>query len=221
MKTIDGHPFECKECGKCCRWGGVVRLSKDDIKRLSGVVKLNEPEFLKRFTVPHGTEYVLKNKDNSPDCIFLEENQCAVYRMKPWQCDNYPQKYDPRCPGFGQTKESAMEDRYKEVVSNMNERFSSLQQAEKAVVDKLYKELAKGAKTANVMSKAVEEGVDSFLSEKKIKVASLDDLFAFNRVDENHLIHKSTRDLWAIESDNTGDVHIARLFDNEGDPIKG
>ena len=114
-----------------------------------------------------------------------------------------------------------MGDKYRKAVKSMNERFSSLQQADKAVVDKLYEELAKGAKTASVMSKAVEEGVDCFLSDHKVKVASLDDLFAFNRVDDEHLIHKSTRDLWTIEADGEGDVHIARLFNDSGEPIKG
>lgn len=52
------------------------------------------------------------------------------------------------------------------------------------------------------------------------RVASLGDLTAFLKVAENTLIHKSTRDLWALKRDADGFL-IERLFDDNGEPLKG
>ena len=219
MRDVGGHPFECTQCGKCCRWEGKVYLKNSDINRLSNVLGLPQDEFLKRFTENDGVAYVLKNKENNTDCCLMEGNKCSIYNAKPEQCDLYPQKYDPECPGFHNRKEGGMSSKFEEVVKKMNQKFSGFQEYDKKVANNLYSELGKGVKSSDVASKAIDAGLDAFL-EEKIKVASLDDLFAFNRVDEKHLIHKSTRDLWSIEADDDGNVQVARMFDN-GEPIKG
>jgi hypothetical protein len=89
------------------------------------------------------------------------------------------------------------------------------------IMNGLYRDLNASKKTASVATAAIEAGIDSYLSDSVIKVASLDDLFSFDRVDKQHLIHKATHDLWAINKDKDGNVQIARLFDNSGEPIKG
>ncbi len=52
------------------------------------------------------------------------------------------------------------------------------------------------------------------------KVASLQDLTGFTRLSAETLIHKSNRDLWAIKQDG-GAYFIERLFDDNGEPLKG
>lgn len=52
------------------------------------------------------------------------------------------------------------------------------------------------------------------------KVASLGDLSNFVRVSEETLIHKSNRDLWALKQEG-GEYFIERLFDDNGEPLKG
>jgi len=64
-------------------------------------------------------------------------------------------------------------------------------------------------------------GLDNFLSEDKVKVASLSDLSSFFRISQDSLVHKSKRDLWRINETKKGEVIIERLFDPETkEPIK-
>lgn len=53
------------------------------------------------------------------------------------------------------------------------------------------------------------------------RIASLGDLTSFfTKVGSDTLIHKSTRDLWALKQD-AGGFLIERLFDESGEPLKG
>jgi len=53
------------------------------------------------------------------------------------------------------------------------------------------------------------------------KVASLSDLSGFTRVSAETLIHKSDKDLWTIQKEADGAFYIQRLFDDNGEPLKG
>jgi hypothetical protein len=55
----------------------------------------------------------------------------------------------------------------------------------------------------------------------KIRVASLQDLSGFTRVSAETLIHKSNRDLWALAKGADGKFFVERLFDDNGEPLKG
>lgn len=52
-------------------------------------------------------------------------------------------------------------------------------------------------------------------------VASMGDLKPFMRISAETLIHKSTTDLWALKKEADGKFYIERLFDDNGEPIKG
>ena len=52
------------------------------------------------------------------------------------------------------------------------------------------------------------------------RVASLRDLTNFTRVSAETLVHKSNRDLWAIRKESDK-FYIERLFDDNGEPLKG
>ena len=54
----------------------------------------------------------------------------------------------------------------------------------------------------------------------KFRVASLGDLTSFLKVAEGKLVHKSTKDLWAFQKDADGSLVVARLFDEDGNPLK-
>lgn len=53
------------------------------------------------------------------------------------------------------------------------------------------------------------------------KVATLGDLTDFVRLSSEQLIHKSNRDLWALKKQADGSYYIERLFDDNGEPLKG
>lgn len=83
-------------------------------------------------------------------------------------------------------------------------------------------------KMRNKMASSVMRGIsesedfsfDAFLGSKRVRIASLDDLFSFDRVASETLIHKSSRELWSIEQDEQGQTFIAKLFDGDGTPLK-
>lgn len=51
--------------------------------------------------------------------------------------------------------------------------------------------------------------------EAKRKIASLSELCFFERISNDQLIHKSSKDLWNIEVDEEGNINISRLFNND------
>lgn len=53
------------------------------------------------------------------------------------------------------------------------------------------------------------------------KVAAVSDLQSFIRLSAETLVHKSERDLWALKKDANGGFFIERLFDDNGEPLKG
>ncbi len=52
-------------------------------------------------------------------------------------------------------------------------------------------------------------------------VASCADLRSFTRVSAETLVHKSNQDLWALKKEADGKFYIERLFDDNGEPLKG
>jgi hypothetical protein len=54
----------------------------------------------------------------------------------------------------------------------------------------------------------------------RMRVASLGDLTDFLKVSNDTLIHRSNRDLWSFRRDGPEYV-IERLFDDQGEPLKG
>jgi hypothetical protein len=74
----------------------------------------------------------------------------------------------------------------------------------------MYQSLVKDA--CNIHDETEFCGVDSFLTEGKVKVASLSDLADFFRIGSDTLVHKAEKDLWRVSEDNNGKVFIERLF---------
>jgi Fe-S-cluster containining protein len=222
MKTVDGRKFECTQCGACCKWEGVVVLIPEDIDRLAKSFDKNEEEFLKDYTTTHGKLIILSNKPDTDTCIFLKNNKCSVWDDKPKQCKDYPKKYEKKCPGFHTENRSAsMSDKYEMAIKAVSQKLSNNGGFDKSIINGVFRDLNSNIRSASIGSVASENGIDPYFDGNRMKVASLDDLFSFDRIGSNNLIHKCTKDLWAIDSDKDGNVQIKRLFDNSGEPIKG
>lgn len=76
---------------------------------------------------------------------------------------------------------------------------------------------------ASLMASAskVASQADFVPAENRIRIASLDQLFAFKGVSANKLIHRSTNDLWSVSANDAGEITIEREFDDNGNPIQG
>lgn len=93
-ENIDLTKFECKMCGKCCRIDGFVRLTEEDIKRISNYLKISEEAFINQYTTvaPDRLSLILKDT-NGHDCCLLTENGCLIHPVKPEQCKGFPDKW--------------------------------------------------------------------------------------------------------------------------------
>ena len=111
--------FQCMRCNACCSGQpGFVWLSKRDLMALSEYFDLSIQRFALTFCriVDLGivTTLSLKEKQNN-DCIFLENDGCSVYPVRPVQCRTYPfwetileneQSWieeGKQCPGIGRS----------------------------------------------------------------------------------------------------------------------
>lgn len=83
-----------------------------DIHKISKFLKMSEDDFLNTFTKKVGAKISLIDRDEK-DCIFLKNNKCSIYPVRPVQCRTFPfwpqnMKTEKRwniiqeeCPGIG------------------------------------------------------------------------------------------------------------------------
>lgn len=86
-----GLRFECQGEGKCCLSRGeygYVYLSFNDRRRLASYFGMSTAEFTARYAEKEDGCYQLRYADR--DCPFFNDNRCAVYEARPWQCRTWP-----------------------------------------------------------------------------------------------------------------------------------
>lgn len=106
--------FECQpDCANCCRAeNGFVFLSENEAAAIARHLETGNDEFREWFT--RSVEGQLCLVDGQGDnCVFLEEDQCLIYEVRPAQCRSYPfwpecirdeeswHKTQMACPGIG------------------------------------------------------------------------------------------------------------------------
>ena len=86
-----GRAFVCQQCGVCCRWEGHVLLTEEDIARMAAELKLSEDAFIEQYTLLADNRRQLSLTEY-PDgrCIFLGDNHCLHYAVRPEQCRSFP-----------------------------------------------------------------------------------------------------------------------------------
>jgi len=87
----EGLRFKCTGCGKCCTGASAsVNLSRADLGRLAAFKRMPPGRFARSYTRVVRGRRVLINRQDSGDCIFLENNACSVYEARPTQCRTFP-----------------------------------------------------------------------------------------------------------------------------------
>ena len=83
--------FKCSGCGECCRWGGSVLLTDDDIAKMAAFLGLSETEFVEKHTrlAPNRRQLALLDQADG-SCAWLEGDRCALYAVRPEQCRSFP-----------------------------------------------------------------------------------------------------------------------------------
>lgn len=90
---------ECDRCTACCRWPGQVRLSDENVARMSEHLGMSEFDFIQKYTELNAsrTALLLKNR-SSGACVMLDDDACIVNPVKPQQCRDFPNLWN--FPGF-------------------------------------------------------------------------------------------------------------------------
>ncbi len=90
--------FHCMNCGNCCSIDGHVFINQEEISAISKYMAITIEEFLEKFTVSINDRIRIKG-DYYNKCIFLDNNSCRIYSVRPKQCKTFPywlenMKYD-------------------------------------------------------------------------------------------------------------------------------
>jgi Fe-S-cluster containining protein len=85
------NEFKCSGCGECCRWGGSVLLTENDILVMASHLELSEQDFIDTHTrlAPNRKQLALLDQADG-SCAFLKGDQCSVYEARPEQCRTFP-----------------------------------------------------------------------------------------------------------------------------------
>lgn len=140
----DGVRFQCQGSGQCCVSRGeygYVFLTKDDRRRMAKELKTSTSAFTRKYCDKLGPAFHLKEEKSRPECMFLNNNRCQVYKARPTQCRTWPwwpetlpakawkKELIGQCPGVGKGRLVSA----KEIRENLNDQV----QAEKEISGQL------------------------------------------------------------------------------------
>ncbi len=87
-EKVLGH-IDCTKCANCC-----IELETcfqiEEIDRLTEHLNIDKSEFIKQSTKPDQFGDKDKYYLNSKPCKFLTDKKCAVYELRPEECNSYP-----------------------------------------------------------------------------------------------------------------------------------
>ena len=89
----EGVRFKCQGSGNCCVSRGeygYVFLTLADRKALAKALKLTLKEFTADHCVSIDGHWSLREEPGHPECRFLKNNRCQVYKARPTQCRTWP-----------------------------------------------------------------------------------------------------------------------------------
>ena len=111
------YKFTClPNCSNCCQISdGFVFLSEDEAEKIAEYLETDIDELYKWFIKKVENKLFLIDGEDER-CIFIEDNRCLIYPVRPQQCRDYPfwpeiisskerwKKEKSVCPGIGKGK---------------------------------------------------------------------------------------------------------------------
>lgn len=90
----NGLRFQCTGCGQCCTGSpGVVWISEEEIQKLAEFLHISVETVTKRYIRKLGDRLALVEqppRQGQYDCVFLKDNRCSIYSVRPKQCKTFP-----------------------------------------------------------------------------------------------------------------------------------
>lgn len=88
------NPKACEICeANCCSGeSGIISFTKDEMAKISSFLQISNEQFLSDFCRKTGYKYSIKEiqMNGKYNCIFLSENKCDIYDIRPKQCKTFP-----------------------------------------------------------------------------------------------------------------------------------
>lgn len=89
---------ECQRCGQCCHKFG-ISLTIEDMNREPRLWEVAVPlervgnQKMRLFMMQNNYRWVIGGKPyRGAPCVFLQNNECLIYRTRPQICRDYPQE---------------------------------------------------------------------------------------------------------------------------------
>jgi uncharacterized protein len=88
----DGLHFSCTGCGRCCTGNpGYVWVSKEEIAQIATHLQISIDLCMRRYIRQKELRLALiELPKRNYDCVFLENNRCTIYPVRPRQCQTFP-----------------------------------------------------------------------------------------------------------------------------------
>ena len=88
----EGLHFKCTECGKCCTGApGYVWVTREEIASMAAYLKVSIDDFVRKYIRQKDHRYALiEMRSRNYDCVFLHDNRCSIYPVRPKQCCTFP-----------------------------------------------------------------------------------------------------------------------------------
>ena len=89
----EGIFFECQGSGRCCTSHGefgYVYFTEEDVAQAAKVLKISKDAFVAQYCQRVEGLLALKDNGTNPDCIFLKDKRCSIYKGRPTQCRTWP-----------------------------------------------------------------------------------------------------------------------------------
>lgn len=87
----EGLRFECTGCGKCCTGSpGYIWLDEDEVEAIAAYLDITIQEFGQKYLRRVKGRLSLLEMPKNYDCVFLDENRCKIYPVRPTQCKTFP-----------------------------------------------------------------------------------------------------------------------------------
>jgi len=89
------NPEACSTCrGSCCRWGGYVWVTEEEMIEIAGVMNLDLEDFAEEYVKAAYGRLSLQERlrDGEYHCALFDpyNNCCLVYQVRPKQCRSFP-----------------------------------------------------------------------------------------------------------------------------------
>ncbi len=87
----DGLKFSCQQCGACCCGEpGTIYFSCKELNHLAEYLNEGRDELIRRAFIPYRDGYTARDDLEGGRCIFLGNEGCTIYPLRPAQCRIYP-----------------------------------------------------------------------------------------------------------------------------------